>query len=189
MIEMVVVVALIGILAVAVAPEVSQQLRNAQVRNAAESIATGLQKARTEAISRNTNVRFTLVTDLGSDCAASAVRGSWVVSRDDPASLCDVGVSESVEPRILALQLGADGGSLAVVAATQVDKTTPASSITFNALGRPTGAATQISRISLATPTDGSGDRAYRVDISPTGSVRVCDKKVTAANDPRLCPA
>ncbi len=188
MIEVVVVVALIGILAVAVAPEVSQQLRNSQVRNAAESIATGLQKARAEAISRNTSVRFTLVTDLGSDCAASSVRGSWVVSRDDPDSLCDVGVSETVQPRILALQLAADGGAIAVVKATLADNTTQASSIVFNAFGRPSGAAGQINRILLTTPTDGTGDRAYRVDISPLGAVRVCDKKVTASGDPRLCP-
>lgn len=187
MIEVIVVVSIIGILAVAVAPEISIQLRNARVRNVAESMQNGLQRARAEAIARNQDVRFSLVSDLTDSCVLSSSGASWVVSIDNPAGLCDIPPNPDVEPRIVTLQEARDGGTGATVAATQGNFTTAASSITFNPFGRPVNT-TQMARIVVDSAVSASEHRSYRVDISQVGSVRMCDRRVTATDDPRYCP-
>ncbi|MBL8303767.1 MAG: GspH/FimT family protein [Ideonella sp.] len=188
MIEVIVVVSIVGILAVAVAPEISIQLRNSRVRNVAESMQNGLQRARAEAIARNQNVRFTLVSNLTDSCVASSSAASWVVSLDDPAGLCDIAPDPTVEPRTVTLQEARDGGTGATVSATQGSPfTTAASSITFNPFGRPINT-TQMARVVVDSAVTPSQHRSYRIDISPVGSVRMCDRRVTATDDPRYCP-
>lgn len=188
LIEIVVVLAILGLLAVTAGPEISLQLRNLQVRNAAETMQSGLQRARAEAISRNQNVRFSLVSDLSGDCVLSASAGSWVVSLDDPASKCDSAPSVDSDPRIVAVHNAADGNPLATVAATQIDGSTAASSVTFNAFGRPING-TQLARIAVTSSIAPADHRAYRVDVSPVGGVRMCDTRVsTSSEDPRRCP-
>lgn len=189
MIEVVVVVAILGIVAVAVLPEISLQLRNSQIRNAAEAMTSGLNRARAEAISRNQNVRFTLVSDLSTDCVALASSGSWVVSLDDPVGKCDSAPSNDTEPRIVTLHTARDGNIAARVAATQgTAMTTAATSVTFNPFGRPVNN-TQLGRIVLDSATATSAHRSYRVDVTQVGSVRMCDRGVLASSDdPRRCP-
>lgn len=188
MIEVIVVVSIIGVLAVAVAPEISIQLRNARVRNVAESMQNGLQRARAEAIARNQNVRFSLVTNLTDSCALSPTAASWVVSLDDPAGLCDVEPTVDTEPRIVALQDARDGGGGTTVSATQGSPfTTTASSIIFNPFGRAINT-TQLARIVVDSTIAPTQHRSYRIDVSPVGSVRMCDRRVTATDDPRYCP-
>jgi type IV fimbrial biogenesis protein FimT len=186
LIEIVVVLAILGLLAVTAGPEISLQLRNLQVRNAAESVQAGLQRARAEAISRNQNVRFSLVSDLSGGCALLATAGSWVVSLDDPVGKCDSAASFDSDPRIVAVHNAADGNALATLAARRGDGTA-AASITFNAFGRPLDA-DQLSRVEVTSSILPADHRAYRVDVSVVGGVRMCDRGVTAAQDPRLCP-
>ena len=61
MIEMMIGVALLGILFGLAAPNFKAWLMNSRIRNAAESIQNGLQRARAEAVAQNTNVEFVLV--------------------------------------------------------------------------------------------------------------------------------
>lgn len=188
MIELLTVMTVIGVLIVAIAPEISTQLRNAQIRNAADSMMAGLQRARTEAIRRNQTVRFTLVNDLSNDCALSSTAGNWVVSLDDPVGSCATQASETTEPRIIAVHNAADGNVMAKVVATQSDGATATSVITFNAFGRPVNA-NQLGRLVMSSPTTPEAYRNYRVDVSPVGGVRMCDTKVDpASDDPRRCP-
>ncbi len=188
-VEVLTVITIIGVLAIAVAPEVTAQLRNAQIRNAADSLIAGLQRARTEAIRRNQNVRFSLVSDLSDDCVLSATAGSWIVSLDDPTGNCATPASEATAPRILAVHNAADGNAVAKITATQVDGTTAASAIIFNSFGRPINA-NQLGRILTSSPTAPADFRTYRVDVSPVGGVRMCDTKVSpTSDDPRRCPA
>lgn len=185
MIEMVVVVAIVGILAFVVTPEISTQLRNAQIRSAAEAMQSGLLKARTEAISRNQNVRFSLVTDLSDGCVLSPSAGSWVVSLDDPAGKCST-ANPVVDPRILAVHTARDGAAAAAVAATRADAAA-SSSVTFNPFGRVING-NQMARIVVANASSPTEFRSYRVDISPVGSVRMCDLRVNPnSDDPRRC--
>ncbi|WP_418316773.1 GspH/FimT family pseudopilin [Piscinibacter sakaiensis] len=188
MIEVLTVVSIIGILLVAVAPEITTQLRNAQIRNAADSMIAGLQRARSEAIRRNQDVRFSLVSDLSDDCVLSSSAGSWVVSLDDPVGNCATPASESTAPRILAVHSAADGNVMAKVVATQADGATPAREIIFNGFGRPKDA-TQLGRIVMSSANSPTEYRSYRVDVSPVGGVRMCDTKVSqTSEDPRRCP-
>lgn len=187
LIEIVIVMVILGLVAVAVGPEISQQLRNLQVRNAAEGLQAGLQKARSEAIARNANVRFTLVSALSSNCVASSSGNSWIVSLDDPSGKCNQGASATDAPRIIAVQSGADGSTLAAVVATRSNLSTPESSITFNGFGRPVDA-NQLARIVVSSTVSPADHRSYRLDVSPIGSVRMCDPKVsTSSDDPRRC--
>ena len=187
MIEIMIVIAIVAVLAVFVGPDISVQLRNAQIRNAAEAMQAGLQKARAEAITKNTEVRFSLVTDLTTNCVLSSTAGSWIVSLDDPNSKCDTTPSPTVDPRIIAVHYARDGNTLANVVATQSDKTTAANGVVFNPFGRPLNA-TQLSRIVLNSATNTPAYREYRIDVSNAGSVRMCDARVsTASDDPRRC--
>lgn len=188
MIEVLTVMTIIGILLVAVGPEISAQLRNAQIRNAADSMIAGLQRARTEAIRRNQDVRFTLTSDLSDDCVSLATAGNWIVSLDDPAGNCATPASEATAPRILAVHNAVDGNGIAKIVATQSDGATAAAVITFNAFGRPKDT-NQLGRILMSSPSSPADYRTYRVDVSPVGGVRMCDIKVSpTSDDPRRCP-
>lgn len=65
LVEMMIVVAILGILASMAIPGFGTWMRNLQVRNAAESVLTGIQKARTEALMRNASVSFAIGADTG----------------------------------------------------------------------------------------------------------------------------
>jgi len=94
LIEILVVVAVLGIVLMIGLPNMSAWLQNTQIRNAAESASAGLQLARAEALRRNAAVRFSLVDTLTSSCALSASRSArtsaicWSASfsRDDSVS-------------------------------------------------------------------------------------------------------
>ena len=75
LIELMIGVVILGILSAVALPSFQSWMRNAQVRNAAESIINGLQRARSEAVSRNTNVAFVL-----------GVGTSWSIGVVNPAS-------------------------------------------------------------------------------------------------------
>lgn len=187
LIEVVIVMVILGLLAVTVGPEISQQLRNLQIRNAAEAVQTGLQKARSEAISRNARVRFTLVSGLASGCTASATGGSWVVSLDDPSGRCHQAPSATDAPRIIAVHSASDGNAMAGVLATRSNLTTQESSITFDPFGRPIDT-NQLVRVVVSSSLAPADYRSYRLDVSPLGSVRMCDPAVSASSDdPRRC--
>lgn len=182
LIELLTVITIIGILLVAVVPEISTQLRNAQIRNAADAMQAGLQLARTEAIRRNQNVRFSLVSELSDACTLSSTAGSWVVSIDDPVGKCGARATDTTAPRIIGVHTAADGNVIAKVAAT------PAPTIIFNSFGRPVDGA-QLAQILLSNPTSANDYRIYRVDVSPVGGVRMCDTQVSkSSDDPRRCP-
>jgi type IV fimbrial biogenesis protein FimT len=63
LIELLIGVVILGLLASVAFPSFQAWLHNSQIRNAAESIANGLQRARAEAVARNTNVEFILAAD------------------------------------------------------------------------------------------------------------------------------
>lgn len=169
-------------------PSFQAWLQNTQIRNAAESIQNGIQRARMEAVRSNQNVRFTLVSltdarNMDTSCAASAVGRSWVVSLDVPDGKCNVTPSPVDEPRIIEKHAAGDGNLGAVIGAKDAAGN-PAASLTFNGFGRLTGA-NPISTIGLSSAA--SGDyRLLRVVVTTAGAVRLCDPAVDAS-DPRSC--
>jgi type IV fimbrial biogenesis protein FimT len=191
LIELVVVFVILGLLVVAAAPSIGTWIGNTNVRNAAQSIYAGLNRARAEAVRLNRSVRFSLVsvTDpavLDNSCALSASGVSWVVSVNDPTAQCAVAPSETVAPMTVEKAAGGAGGRRVTVAALQADAATAANSITFNAFGRVADA-TAISRIDIDNEVAGGDYRALRILVGNGGTVRMCDIKVTDSNDPRKC--
>lgn len=185
MIEIVVTIAIMGILMAAAMPSVGDWIRNSRVRNTAESIQNGLQAARMEAVRLNRPVTFFLVTNLSSSCALSSSSGSWVVSQEAPTNHCHDNPSTTMTPMVVAKGSVADGGG-ATVSATNAANAA-ATSITFNGFGQIANAstATAIRRIAVIS-ADGTYPR--QVEVSLGGIGRLCDPTLTRnSGDTRAC--
>lgn len=189
-IELMVTITVLALLLMAVVPSVGAWVANTQIRNAATSIQMGLTLARSEALRRNTPVRFTLVAlsnaaVMDNSCVPSEAGVSWVVSLDDPTGKCGAGASETAAPRIVEAHAGGVGGGRFTVAA----RTTgggDASTVTFNGFGRVVGT-DGIGTIDIDHVEPGDDYRALRLVIGLGGTVRMCDPKVTSGDDPRKC--
>lgn len=194
LIELLVVLAVLGLLLMAAAPSVSVWIRNMQIRGVAESMLTGLQQARLEAMRRNQNVQFSLVSGIANNCTLTSTGRSWVVSMDDPTSAgskCASAPSPTTAPRIVTTYVGGEGNSAAssvTVAAKQSDNTSNADTVTFDPFGRVSGS-TGIARITVDNATTGNDFRQLRIVVSGGGNVRMCDPAISASStDPRRCP-
>jgi len=176
LIELMVVVAVLGILTAFALPSYSVWMENTRIRNAAESIQAGLQIARLEAIKRNVRVQFRLGDDLTS---------TWTVG-------C-VTVVAGTCPATIASHSGGEGGAahIKVVAAPA-----GATTVVFSSFGTVVQAAagalaaaqalTQVDVDSSAfTATD---RRELRIKIGAGGGSRMCDPDTGLANnDARRC--
>jgi len=186
LIELMVALTIAALLLAAAMPSISGWLDNTRIRNAADSLSTGLQTARAEAVKRNENVSFWLVqlTDpaaLDNDCTLSSTSGSWVVSVSTPDSHCADDPTKSGEDNSAGIVAGRAIGS----AGTHVTVSADSTYVTFNGFGRVT-ASGGISQIDVK----GSGSGTYRplrVVVSAVGAVRMCDPAVNSSSDPRKC--
>lgn len=160
LIELLIGIIIVGILAALAMPSFQQMLRNSEVRNAAESIANGLQRARAEAVARNTDVEFVL--EAGS---------SWVVR-----------VVSAPNPPIDSRS--GDEGSRNVTLVAVNNDLAPATTVTFNNLGQVKDLVTAIKRVDLAAP---GATQNLRVAIQPGGAARMCDPSLAAGSSPRAC--
>jgi len=192
LIELMITIGVLSLMLLIALPSMTDWLQTAQIRTAAETALSGIQQARSEAISRNSLVRFQFVTNLSSTCALDSAGPDWVVSMDDANGLCDVAFSDTTSPRIRQTKLGAEGAPNSTVSATGAGL--PASVIVFNGIGRVSGAG-NIDVIDIANPTGGACQhaasagpmRCLRIQIAPGGDVRLCDPKVNDATDIRIC--
>ena len=187
-IEVVITIAVMGILLAAAMPSIGDWLRSVRVRNATEGIVNGLQQARAEAVRRNRPVSFSLVTadaarptELSNSCALASNSASWVVSLNSPAGTC--GTEPSPGGTLVAKRAAGDGSGGVTVTALQADGTTAASQVTFNGFGQVTNG-TAIARIDLSAT--GGGGRSLRVLVGNGGAVRSCDP-AASSGDPRGC--
>jgi prepilin-type N-terminal cleavage/methylation domain-containing protein len=87
LVELLVTIAIAAVLLSLGLGSVTSMIASSRTRGAAESVLSGLQMARAEAIQRNTPMRFQLVTSMNSACAsntaAAAASMLWVVSQTD----------------------------------------------------------------------------------------------------------
>lgn len=159
LIELMISVLVIAILASVAVPSFQSWLRNTQVRNAAESIANGLQKARAEAVSRNTKTTLVLGADTG-----------WSVNVVSPASV--------IEQRLAAE--GSKNVTRTVLPATS-------STVTFNSFGLIDAAnadgSAPFTRVDLAAT---GSSQPLRVTIGTGGNAKMCDPALPSSN-PRGC--
>jgi len=197
-IELMIGIAVLGILIAAGVPSLRTWIQSSQIRTSAESIQSGLELARAEAVRRNVLVRFQLVSGIEAGCGLSTSKTSWVVSLDEPSGKCTVAASDSVDPRIIQVRSGSEGSSNVVANATQ-------STIFFNGLGRQvtslisagvaSPAPTQQVTIQLTNPnggacvTEGGKIRCLNVTVTPGGKIRMCDPAFDGLvpADPQAC--
>jgi type IV fimbrial biogenesis protein FimT len=163
LIELLIGLALIGILLVMAVPAYQFWIQNVQIRNAAEGVLNGLQLARAEAVRRNALVQLIFTTATGSGWTISTVVGGTEIQARS--------ANEGSESALVTITpLGADR-------------------ITFNGMGwlatNNNGSPT-ITRIDVASTMVGTEIRALRVTVGAGGVMKMCDPAV-AAGDPRAC--
>lgn len=194
LVELAVGLAVLAILLAAGIPSFAQWIRDAQIRNASESLQSGIQRARVEALRRNRPVTFWLVSladhrVMDDTCTLSASGASWVVSIDDPTGQCATDLSDTTTPRILEKQTAGEGHlRTTVTARTAVAPAgITANRITFNGFGRIVQDNSPIGWIGIDSTTSHEDNRTLELHISAAGEVRVCDPLITDTGDPRKC--
>ncbi len=167
LIELMIGLAIVAIVLAMGMPSYAVWIQNAKLRSAAEAIQSGLQLARSEAVSRNSPVK------LAMGAGSSWIVGCVTVSANCPASIQSRATN--------------DGSSSAITVSPA------ASAITFDNLGRmsspvPAGAAvfTQIDIGIDPAVLPANKARNLTVTIGIGGNVRLCDPHTTAP-DPRAC--
>ncbi len=203
-IEILISLAVLGVLLALGVPGLVEWLQNQQIRAASEATVNGLQVARGEAVRRNTPVRFQFVSDLSSTCVLSSDSPttpgsvSWIVSLADPTGACDAVTDSGQSPppagRILQKRTGAEGSPNARATSVFVPPAAPmqaASTVTFAALGNVIANADgtpSINRIDVTNVNVTGAMRPLRIIITSGGSTRMCDPSL-APPEPRGCPA
>ena len=164
LLELMVGIVIMAILVSLAMPSFQTWFRNAQIRNAAESISNGLQRARAVAVAQNTNVEFVLGTG-----------SSWVVSV----------VSAPVPP--IDSRSSSEGSRDVTVTALAADAATAATAITFNNLGgivANADASATLARVDFAAL---GGNQSLRVTIGVGGNAKMCNPSLAPGSSPRAC--
>jgi type IV fimbrial biogenesis protein FimT len=173
LIEMLIVVAIVALLTTLGIPSFRVWIQNTQIYNAAESAQNGLQKAKAEAVKRNSNVTFAL---LG---ASPDWVSSWIVT--------DATTGATVESRS-----GGEGSKNITAKGLAADGVTTATTVTFSNLGGVVANAANLGQIDFSSSLTGSRNLRVTIGINGVGSnVRMCDPDpILAAKvppDPRKC--
>ena len=152
LIDMMIAIAILAILVSAAYPSFRGMLMNSQVRNAAESVVNGMQKARAEAVSRNRNVEFVLASDTSN---------SWTVR------LAVAG--DTIESRA-----SGEGSTNVVTSTVPANATT----VTFNNLGGIVEAA-PLTQVNFSA---NGATRSLQVRLLAGGTPRMCDPAFAAGD-------
>ncbi len=186
LVEMMVAVALMGILMAIAIPYFQDFLVNSRVRAAAENLVADMMRAKAEAASRNVVVELVQTVASPEDVATAdpdtAAEG-WMVRPADRSEY------------VAGLKLAEDGQSRVVLGSNSgVVPFTPLGGTNLSILATPV----TVARFNLSYPLHGScvhegaggKVRCLQVAVTATGRVKLCDPKTTAenANDPRSCP-
>jgi type IV fimbrial biogenesis protein FimT len=202
LIEIVIALAIMGILFAASAPSFSEWIQNSRIRTAAESLQNGLTLAKSEAVHRNTTAQF-----------VSCGGGTWdivVASATANTTVCNTGAATAGWERIQ-ISASQSESSNALVDTTQ-------STIGFNGMGRQVATTDLVNAAATPNPpvavninvsatlagaacTCPAGDCGYpagitfastgklrclRISVSSGGLMRMCDPAITAGT-PQGC--
>jgi type IV fimbrial biogenesis protein FimT len=185
LVELVIAVAMIGLLMALGVPSFTAWIRNAQVRTVTDGLQAGIRLAQSEAVRRNRAMVFSLTNVQPALNANAAANGkNWSVQ----TATLQFG---TITPAFV------QGGALADVA-SGVTITGPIA-ICFNANGRLTAMTSANTGVSgectvadrTYDVTSSNADRPLRVTVGLAGQVRLCDPKRPARSDtsPDGCPA
>lgn len=196
LIETMAVVVIMALVLAMAAPNFGPWITGTRIRSTAEGLLAGLQYAKSEATTRNTQVRFQLTTSLGANCKRSTTGGNWVVDvvdadpdTDSVEGQCDSTPDGTAAPSILQLRAASETGSNVAVSA-DTDQ------VIFNGLGRQSPLRAGVAAAAVAIdikPAVGGGTCAkdggkvtcLRILVSTTGQVRMCNPKLS--DDPQAC--
>lgn len=162
LVELMIGIVILAVLASVAVPSFQTWLLNSQVRNAAESIANGLQRARSEAVGRNTDVEFELQAD--SSWTVRVAGGADIETRSSSEGSKSVTVTFTPAGNTIVTYNGFGG-----LKSVNADASAP-----FNQLD------VDSSVLSAAESQD------LRITIGLGGNVRMCDPHATAGT-PRAC--
>ncbi|MCL2872928.1 MAG: GspH/FimT family pseudopilin [Betaproteobacteria bacterium] len=168
--ELMIAVALFAIFLLVASPSIQLYLENSKVKNVAESIESGMQKAKFHAIKYNTPVEFVL--DL--------TNSSWAIWQLDDSTTS----AKQVTPAIETFSWGADGRNWSRVTVsanpTGVAHSSNLAVVTFDRgdgwLLRNNLTTTAAPPHSITVSNSLEGTRHLQVDILMKGGVRVCDQ-------------
>jgi type IV fimbrial biogenesis protein FimT len=190
LIELMIVVTIMASLLALAGPNLGAWLQSSRIRSTTESVLTGLQLAKAEAVSRNGRVRFQLTDTLDNSCVLSTAGRNWIVNLDPGADVdavkgrCATTPSDTAAPFILQVRAGADGAGASVAAG--------ASSVVFNGLGRLTPVPAGLTRIDISNPAggvcakNGGPMTCLRIELSAAGQIRMCNPNLYSP-DPQAC--
>lgn len=192
-IELAVTMAVLSLLLGLVVPSASVWMANARIRSSAEVLMEGLQKTRNEAVRRNRDVSFWLVSESSSglidaNCALSATSRSWVASSLSPAGLCESDPSVDVAPLMVAKHAAGSIGQAVTAEGLDVNGQ-PATNVRFNGFGQVMGTVSgdlPLVSIDIDNRVAGNDFRPLRIQIRGS-QIRLCEPSVTAVDDPRRC--
>jgi type IV fimbrial biogenesis protein FimT len=198
LVELIIAVAIAGILLSLAIPNFSAYLRNVKLRSAAEMFLSGIQLARSEALRMNASVEFLLTTadplTANVDTAAASATGvNWMV-RTTPtpgATFIDgkFGLEGSGHAVTNDITIKINDTSTPANADPDAPPLAPVSSIVFDGLGRTNLAAPAVFKFNdsaagrcVTDPGPPPGTvRCLRVMVAVGGQARICDPAVTAA--------
>lgn len=169
--ELMVTISVLGIITAFALPAFRMWIVNAQIKTAAESILSGLQLARGEAVRRNTRTYMTISTDTD----ANTWRMGCVTA---DAATCPSTIQQSTH----------DGSSKIILNFTP----NGASTVSFNPFGQVVANADgsqPLSSVTVDVPSDvlaPADTRELTINISRGGQVRLCDPSAPPG-DPRAC--
>ena len=181
LIELLIGLAVFGLMIAIGMPSLQTWLQNTQVRSAAESIVNGLQVARAEAIRKNSQAIFKLTSSTG--------MADWSILADDP-SVIGISLTTPVQSWSGAQAKNARVGTSAQATqnysnALAAGAGMPAS-VTFDPMGKVVNVGTDITRIDVTNSADSSSRRLVII-VSPFGQVRMCDPALSLSTNPQGC--
>ena len=166
LVELIIVVAIIGILAAFSVPAFSKWVADSHTRTVAESLQSSLRLAQTEAVQRSRKVEFYLTNASPALSAASSTSGkNWVMKTLTPGTT-------TAETYIQ--------GGIFVTNSSTVAISANSAKATFNSLGRANPV--------TYTLTNTKGNRGLNVVLNTGGGSRMCDpNKTRSASSPDGC--
>lgn len=171
MVEMMIGVAIVAVLLAAAAPNFSVWIQNSKVRGAAESVLTGIQLARSEAVRRNTPVYFEL-RPAGSPNLLWKVGCVTVVAASSAVACPDLIQGRDVAEGGLLLSSGQLAATLSVAAGSR---------IIYDNFGSTT--TPDFTQLNVDSSVLSAADsRTLRIVIAVGGSARMCDPHLVSPN-------
>jgi type IV fimbrial biogenesis protein FimT len=164
LIELIIAIAIVGLVSAIAMPGYATWIKNSRVRTAAESIQNGLQMARAEAVKRNASIRFSL-----------SANSDWSIGCVTTSSNC---------PATILTRLASEGNTSGATITLSTDDTAFPAIVTFSNLGLLDNSTSPAPfNISFS-----GADRPLRVTLGVGGNTRVCDPSPSlSATDPRRC--